>query len=176
MVGAVLRRYIEPLMEPRNGLDPLESIRIGTKALAYWPQRFVSDPDADATLRLFGEVVASGRTLALMAHFSHPRELEPGLLGEAVHRIRGTGAVIRTQAPLIRSINDDPAAWRAMWRTPIRMRLGPDYMFVERDNGPPDYFPLPLARGSEILRDSYHGLSCLDRTVHGPSKPADARA
>ena len=51
----VLRRYIEPLLDPR--LDHLESIRIGTKSLSYWPQRFVTDPDADATLRLFGEVV-----------------------------------------------------------------------------------------------------------------------
>ena len=73
MGEAVLRRYIEPLLDPR--LEHLESIRIGTKSLSYWPQRFVTDPDADATLRLFGEVVASGRTLALMSHFSHPREL-----------------------------------------------------------------------------------------------------
>jgi len=89
MSEAVLRRYVQPLIEPGNGLDHLESIRIGTKSLAYWPQRFVTDPDADATLRLFGEVVASSRTLALMAHFSHPRELEPAVLAEAVRRIRG---------------------------------------------------------------------------------------
>ena len=61
----------------RPGLEHIESIRIGTKSLAYWPQRFVTDPDADDTLRLFEEVGAAGKTLALMAHFSHPRELEP---------------------------------------------------------------------------------------------------
>src|SRR3984893_12194013 len=120
----VLRRYLQPLIDPVNRLDHLESIRIGTKSLAYWPQRFVSDPDADATLGLFTEVVASGRTLALMAHFSHTRELEPPVPGEAVRRISGTGAVIRTQAPLIRAINDDPEAWRAMWRTPGRVGMG----------------------------------------------------
>jgi L-lysine 2,3-aminomutase len=86
----VLRRYIEPLLDPR--LDHLESIRIGTKSLSYWPQRYVTDPDADATLRLFGEVTDSGRTLALMAHFSHPRELEPSILAEAVHAGSGVPA------------------------------------------------------------------------------------
>jgi L-lysine 2,3-aminomutase len=170
MGEAVLRRYIEPLLDPR--LDHLESIRIGTKSLSYWPQRFVSDPDADATLRLFGEVVASGRALALMAHFSHPRELEPPLLEQAVHRIRETGAVIRTQAPLIRSINDDPAAWRAMWRSQVRLGMVPYYMFVERDTGPQDYFAVPLARGYEIFRDAYQGVSGLCRTVRGPSMSA----
>ena len=166
----VLRRYIEPLLDPR--LDHLESIRIGTKSLSYWPQRYVTDPDADATLRLFGEVTDSGRTLALMAHFSHPRELEPSMLDEAVRRIRSTGAVIRTQAPLIRSINDDPATWRSMWRTQVRLGMIPYYMFVERDTGPQDYFAVPLARGYEIFRDAYQGVSGLARTVRGPSMSA----
>ena len=145
MGAPVLRRYIEPLLDPR--LDHLESIRIGSKSLGYWPQRFVTDPDADETLRLFEDVVASGRCLAFMAHFSHPRELESPLVAEAVRRIRATGAVIRTQAPLIRSINDDPAIWAGMWRTQVRMGMIPYYMFVERDTGPQDYFAVPLARG-----------------------------
>ena len=81
MGATVLRRYIEPLLEP--GLEHIESIRIGSKSLAYWPQRFVSDPDADDTLRLFEQVVGSGRSLAFMAHFSHPRELESALVAEA---------------------------------------------------------------------------------------------
>jgi KamA family protein len=166
----VLRRYIEPLLDPR--LDHLESIRIGTKSLAYWPHRFVSDPDADDTLRLFEEVVRSGRNLAFMAHFSHPRELEPPAVSQAVSRITATGAVIRTQAPLIRSINDDPQIWAGMWRRQQRMGMIPYYMFVERDTGPQDYFAVPLARGYEIFRDAYRSVSGLCRTVRGPSMSA----
>jgi L-lysine 2,3-aminomutase len=167
----VLRRYIEPLLtDPR--LEHVESIRIGTKSLAYWPQRFVTDPDADATLRLFEEVQAAGKTLALMAHFSHPRELEPSIVETAVRNIRGTGAVIRTQAPLIRSINDSPQTWQSMWRTQLRMGMIPYYMFVERDTGPQDYFAVPLARAYEIFREAYQHVSGLCRTVRGPSMSA----
>jgi KamA family protein len=166
----VLRRYLEPLLDP--ALEQLESIRIGTKSLAYWPQRFVSDPDAASTLRLFEEVRAAGRTLAFMAHFSHPRELEPAIAAEAVRRIRDTGAVIRTQAPLIRTINDEPGIWSGMWRAQARMGMVPYYMFVERDTGPQDYFAVPLARAHEIFRDAYAGVSGLCRTVRGPSMSA----
>ena len=172
MGEAVLRRYIAPLIDPASGLDHLESIRIGTKSLSYWPQRFVTDPDADETLKLFGEVVASGKTLALMAHFTHPRELEPSILDDAVRRITSTGAVIRTQAPVIRSINDYPLAWQTMWRTQVRMGMVPYYMFVERDTGPQDYFAVPLGRAWEIFRDAYQGTSGLCRTVRGPSMSA----
>ena len=166
----VLRRYLEPLLDP--SLEHLESIRIGTKSLAYWPQRFVTDPDAAATLRLFEEVRAAGRTLAFMAHFSHPRELEPPVVGQAVRQIRDAGAVIRTQAPLIRSINDDPGIWASMWRTQAQLGMVPYYMFVERDTGPQDYFAVPLARAHEIFRDAYAGVSGLCRTVRGPSMSA----
>jgi KamA family protein len=168
MGTGVLRRYVEPLL----GLDQLESIRIGTKALSYWPQRFVSDPDADDALRLFEEVVAAGKNLALMAHFTHPRELEPPLLARAIARLRATGAVIRTQAPLIRSINDDAGTWSALWRMQLRLGLVPYYMFVERDTGPQGYFAVPLVRAAEIFRDAYSSVSGLCRTVRGPSMSA----
>jgi L-lysine 2,3-aminomutase len=170
MGAPVLRRYVEPLLDPR--LDHVDSIRIGTKSLAYWPHRFVNDPDADDTLRLFEQVVRSGRSLAFMAHFSHPRELEPAVVGEAVRRIAATGAVIRTQAPLIRSINDAPEIWALMWRRQQRMGMVPYYMFVERDTGPQDYFAVPLARGYEIFGDAYRAVSGLCRTVRGPSMSA----
>ena len=170
MGAPVLRRYIEPLLAP--GMEHIESIRIGSKALAYWPQRFVTDPDADDTLRLFEQVVASGRALAFMAHFSHPRELEPPLVAEAVRRIRAAGGVIRTQAPLIRTINDDAATWAAMWRAQVRLGMVPYYMFVERDTGPQDYFAVPLTRGYTIFRRAYRQVSGLCRTVRGPSMSA----
>ncbi|WP_436892063.1 KamA family radical SAM protein [Nocardiopsis dassonvillei] len=168
MGEGVISKYIEPLLE----IEHLEAIRIGTKALAYWPQRFVTDPDADDTLRLFEKVVASGKNLAFMAHFSHPNEMRPEIVQEAVRRIRSTGAVIRTQAPLIRTINDDPATWESMWRTHLRHGMVPYYMFVERDTGPQDYFAVPLAEAYEIFRGAYRNVSGLARTVRGPSMSA----
>ena len=107
-----------------------------------------------------------------MAHFSHPRELEPPLVAEAVRRIRSTGAVIRTQAPLIRTINDRPATWAAMWRKQVRMGMVPYYMFVERDTGPQDYFAVSLAHAYGIYSAAYRQVSGLCRTVRGPSMSA----
>jgi KamA family protein len=170
MGASMLRKYIEPLLSPE--LEHIESIRIGTKSLAYWPQRFVTDPDADDTLRLFEEVRATGKTLALMAHFSHPRELEPHQVSAAVARIRSAGALIRTQAPLIRTINDCAETWQTMWRAHLRLGMVPYYMFVERDTGPQGYFAVPLARAAEIFRDAYSSVSGLCRTVRGPSMSA----
>ena len=166
----VLRRYIEPLLTP--DLAHVQNIRIGTKALAYWPQRFVSDQDADDCLRLFEEIVAAGRHIAIMAHYSHPVELEPTVAGDAVRRVRDTGAQIRMQAPLIRHVNDDSYAWSALWRTGVRLGLIPYYMFVERDTGARRYFEVPIVRAYDIFRQAYSSVSGLARSVRGPSMSA----
>jgi len=137
MSSKVLRRLIEPLLG--RGLEHLHSIRIGSKALAYWPYRFTTDPDADDLLWLFEEVGSRGRQLAFMAHFSHPRELGTGEARRAMQRIRNTGASIRTQSPLIRHVNDGPAIWASMWREQVRLGAVPYYMFVARDTGPRQY-------------------------------------
>jgi len=170
MKTAVLKRYIEPLLDP--SLDHLESIRFGTKAPAYWPFRFTTAPDAEELLRLFRRIRRSGRHVALMAHYSHPRELETPAAQEAVRRIQETGAVVRCQAPLIRHVNDSADIWRDLWSNQIRLGAVPYYMFVERDTGPRHYFEVPLARSLRIFQEAYRGISGLGRTVRGPSMSA----
>ncbi|MBL9101162.1 MAG: lysine 2,3-aminomutase [Myxococcales bacterium] len=170
MRAAVLRRYIEPLLA--GDLPGLTTIRIGSKALAYWPQRFLFDDDAEDLLRLFESVTSRGIQLAFMAHASHPRELETPAAEAAVRRVRATGAVIRCQAPLIRRVNDDAQVWAELWRRQVRLGMVPYYMFVERDTGPKEYFKVPLARALEIFGGAYRQVSGLCRTVRGPSMSA----
>ncbi len=170
MNSRLLRRNIEPLLDPR--LSHIRSIRIGTKSLAFWPHRFLTDPDADDLLRLFEQVRASGRQLAFMAHFSHPRELQTAAVQEAVRRILDTGAVIRCQAPLIRHVNDKAEVWAEMWRRQVAMGAIPYYLFVERDTGPKQYFEVSLARTLRIFSNAYREVSGLARTVRGPSMSA----
>lgn len=170
MKTKALRRYIEPLLAP--GLEHVQSIRIGTKSLAYWPQRFVTDADADEVLELFEEVIAAGRHLALMAHASHPAELRPEIARTAIRRVRDTGAEIRMQAPALRHVNDDARVWAELWREGVRLGMVPYYMFVERDTGPRGYFELPLARCHEIFTRAFRRVSGLARTARGPSMSA----
>ncbi len=170
MKAGALRRYLEPLLDP--SLEQVRSIRIGSKALAYWPHRFVTDEDADEVLRLFEEIVESGRHLAFMAHYSHPRELETPIAQTAVRRIQGTGVVIRSQAPLIRRVNDSADDWAEMWKRQVQLGVVPYYMFVARNTGARAYFEVPLVRALQIFRGAYRQVSGLARTVRGPSMSA----
>jgi KamA family protein len=166
----VFERYVEPLLSPQ--LEHIRHIRIGTKSVAYWPQRFVTDLHAGEMLRLFERIVDSGRHLAVMGHYNHPVEISTPIAQEAIRRIRATGANIRMQSPVVRHVNDKAELWAELWRTGTQLGCIPYYMFVERDTGARNYFELPLVRAWEIFRDAYQQVSGLARTARGPSMSA----
>ncbi len=166
-----LAEYIEPLLTA--DLPNLRHIRIGTKALSYWPYKFLADGEAEDLLALFRKIGDCGKHLAIMAHFNHPRELEPEPVRQAIARVRETGAIIRTQSPLLAHINDDPVLWTEMWNTQVDLGCIPYYMFVARDTGAQHYFAVPLVRTWEIFREAYQRVSGLCRTVRGPSMSAN---
>lgn len=165
-----LESYLAGLTAPE--FEHVQTIRIGSKALSFWPYRFVTDSDADGLLRLFERLVNSGKHVAFMAHFNHWREMDTPVAQEAIRRIRDTGAEIRSQSPLVAHINDSADVWARMWRTQVRLGVVPYYMFVERDTGAKRYFEVPLMRAAEIYRSAMMQVSGLARTARGPSMSA----
>ena len=163
------RRYLDPLIDGRKETAHISTIRVGTKSLTYWPYRYTHDDDADDLLRLFERVSRSGKHLTIQAHFTHPHELQTPQVEEAVRSLRMTGANIRTQAPIVRGINDDSAVWADMWTRQVTMGMVPYYMFIERDTGPRHYFELPLVRAHRIFKEAVSKVSGIARTVRGPS-------
>lgn len=167
MKTKILEAYIRPLLE--SNLNNLRNIRIGSKALAYWPYRFLTDDDANDLLKLFSDIKKAGKHLAFMAHFNHPVELDPPAVKEAIAEILKTGAAIRTQSPLLKHINDTPEIWSQMWKKQVELGCIPYYMFVARNTGADHYFSLPLVEAWKIFREAYQSVSGISRTVRGPS-------
>jgi KamA family protein len=163
--------YFNALLDAE--IPHLKTIRIGTKALTYWPYRFTTDDDADDLLRLFEKTIKRGVHISIMAHFNHYRALETEAVQEAIRRIRATGAQIRTQSPVLRHINDSGKIWAKMWRKQVDLGLVPYYMFIARDTGAQEYFAVDLESAFNIYNDAYNQVSGICRTVRGPSMSSD---
>ena len=170
MKASMFSVYIDALLDAK--LPNLKTIRIGTKAVSYWPYKFLTDSDATETLKNFEKIVKSGTHLAIMAHFNHLTELSTDPIKEAIKRIRNTGAQIRTQSPLLAHINDDADMWAKMWQKQVSLGCIPYYMFVVRDTGAQHYFGVPLVKAEKIFRSAFRKVSGLARTVRGPSMSA----
>jgi len=170
MKNKIFASYIDAILDA--SIPNLQTIRIGTKALGYWPYKFLTDDDAEDTLRTFEKIVKSGKNLAIMAHFNHPVELSTDAVQKAIASIRNTGAQIRTQSPIMRNINADAGVWAEMWRKQVNLNCIPYYMFLARDTGAQHYFKVPLVEAWNIFRDAYQQVSGVCRTVRGPSMSA----
>ena len=172
MNSKALNHYITSLLIPE--LDHIQNIRIGSKALTFWPYRFVTDEDSKVLLDTFEKVAQSGKHLAFMAHYNHGQELHTEVSQKAISLIRQTGAEIRSQGPLLKGINDSSHAWASLWQEQVKQGIIPYYMFIERDTGPKHFFEIPLAKAWKIYSQAINQVSGLCRTARGPSMSMEA--
>lgn len=171
MRSNVLRQQVDAILAAR--LEHIQTIRFGTKALSYWPYRFTTDDDADGLLDVFRAVIATGRHVAVMAHFNHPSELRSPETREAIRRVRATGAEIRTQTPMLRGVNDSAAVLADLWSEQVRQGCIPYYLFAARDTGAQRFFGVPLEESHQIYSEALRLSGGLVGTVRGPVMSAD---
>jgi len=153
----------------------IESIRIGTKELAFYPDRF--DDTFFQMLDDFHQAYPETR-LRFMVHFNHPDEfLQKDAAGNYIDHPEGglrwlentrksaqrlgerNWLSIDNQAPLIAGINDDSDILRIMQREMRRNRIENHYFFCGRDIIGHKAFNLPIEKAWHILNESQKGLS-----------------
>jgi KamA family protein len=167
MKASIFDAYISKILDAN--IDHLQTIRIGSKSLSFWPYRYLTDEDANEMIAIFEKITRAGKNLSFMAHFNHPRELNTPAVKKAIQQIRNTGAIIRTQSPILKHINAHGDTWAKMWKKQVILGMVPYYMFIARDTGSHDYFGIPLVEAWRIFRKAYIQVSGIARTVRGPS-------
>ena len=168
MKTKLIAQYFEPFKDPEF-LPHIKNLRIGTRALTFWPQRFTTDDDADALMDLLREVKeVGGRHVAIMSHLGHVRELQTDKVRHAIHRLKQeAGCIIRSQSPVMRGINDDAEVWAQKWREEVRLGIVPYYMLMARDTG---------AQASSTCRSSARSSSTPTRSAPPPASAAPRAA
>jgi len=153
----------------------IESIRVGTKELAFYPDRF--DDTFFAMMDDFHEVYPEMK-FRFMVHFNHPDEFlqkdandnfiekpEGGLVWvesteKAVKQLASRNWIsIENQAPLIKGISNDADALRIMQRELKRNRIENHYFFCGRDIIGHKAFNLGIEEAWQLLNKSQQGLS-----------------
>ncbi len=153
----------------------IENIRIGTKELAFFPDRF--DKEFFAMMDDF-HAAYPGIRFRMMVHFNHPDEFlqkdenrnfidnpDGGLMWiestrRAVEQLANRNWIsIENQAPFIKGISNDASAIRIMQRELKRNRIENHYFFCGRDIIGHKAFNLPIEEAWKLLNDSQKGLS-----------------
>lgn len=156
----------------------IESIRLGTKELAFFPDRF--DTAFFEMVDKFHAAYPETK-LRIVVHFNHPDEFlkkdeegnyleQPGgglqwldNTKRAVQQLaRREFLSLDNQSPIIKGINDDPDALRIMQREMKRNRVENHYFFCGRDIIGHKAFNVPIETAWRVLNESHKGLSGIE--------------
>lgn len=170
------------LFDYLNGLAEagLEVIRIGTKEMAFFPERF--DDNFFEMLDLFHELHPHV-LVAFMVHFTHPDEflhvtndgewvrdehgrfLRNRLVESAAQRLRSRPFVtLENQTPIIDQVNDNADVLRTMQQELKRMGVNNHYYFQCREIEGFRAFAVPVETAWKLHTESQHGLSGIERS------------
>ncbi len=148
-----LKKIIHALME----IEHVKVIRLGTKMLAFDPNRVLDDPEL---CDLIKSCVDSGKQIYMMTHFNHVREITD-LAIKAVKTMHHTGAVLCNQTPMIHGVNDTPEILAELFQELSVIGVPPYYVFQCRPaSGNKDY-AVGVERGYKVFEEAKNRVSGL---------------
>jgi len=148
---------LENIVSGLREIDHVKIIRIGTKMPAFNPYRIIDDP---SLLEMVASCSDDWKTIYVMTHFVHPRELTDAAI-KALELLRKAGAVIANQAPLIRGVNDSPETLAELLEKLSYIGLAPYYIFQCRPALNNRTYTVPIEEGYGIFEQAVSNVSGL---------------
>jgi len=142
-------------------IEHVQIIRLGSKIPVFNPMRIYED---EALLETIREVSVPEKRVYVMAHINHPRELTKEAL-RALKALQDAGSIVVNQTPILRGINDDPAALGELLDRLSWAGVTPYYFFVNRPVAGNREFVLPLAQVYRIVEEAKARTSGLGKRV-----------
>jgi KamA family protein len=137
----------------------LNTIRIGSRAIVYYPRRFRDE----ALALMFRKILDAGKTCVLVTHINHFAEVSEEAQ-EHLANLRRLGVLLYNQTVLLKNVNDDPAILAGTFQKLHVLGVRPYYLFQARPVKGASHFQVPLQRGVEIAHGANRHLSGIEKT------------
>ncbi len=141
---------LENIVRQLSEIDHVRIIRIGTKVPAFNPYRIIEEP---ALLEMIDKYSSGQKTIYVMTHFIHPRELTDSAV-KAVGLLQKAGAVTANQMPLIRGVNSKPEVLAELLAELSFIGAVPYYIFQCRPALGNKAYTVPIEQGYEIVEQA----------------------
>lgn len=139
-----------PIISKVREIDHVQIIRIGTKVPAFNPFRILNDPSLLEMIRAYS---ADDKKIYIMAHFNHVRELTPQAI-ESLNLLMRAGAILVSQTPLIRGVNDDPKSLADLFNKLSFIGVPPYYVFLCRPTLGNFTYAVPVEEGYRMFEEA----------------------
>ncbi|WP_442869435.1 KamA family radical SAM protein [Bradyrhizobium sp. CCBAU 11434] len=150
---------LDKILDHLLSIPHLQSIRFGTKIVAFQPKR-LQDP---ALRDVFRRIHKAGKTGVIVTHFDHVGEISVDAQ-RSIGLLRTQGVQFLNQSVLLANVNDDPEILAATFAKCHQVGVHPYYLFQGRPVKGASHFQVSLRRGLEIARGINQRLSGIQKT------------
>ncbi len=134
---------LDYILSQLRKIDHVEIIRFGTRLPVLAPQRFFDDELLD--------ILEKHSPVWINTHFNHPKEITE-LSQEAVDRLLRRGIPVNNQTVLLRGVNDDPQTMLSLFRSLLKIKVKPQYLFHCDPIKGAVHFRTTLDKGLQIMK------------------------
>ncbi len=142
-------KKIEKILNELVKIDHIKIIRVGTKILAFRPQRITSDK----TLQDLFLKIGKQKRLVIITHFDHPNEISTET-EKAIRCLKNLNIVLFNQFPLLKGINDSSDVISKLVSRLFCLGVIPYYIFACRHTVGNKSFVLPLEKAYSIFLET----------------------
>ena len=146
------------ILEHFSDLPQIRGIRIATKALSFYPLRFLDDQ----LLSILSACNKKKKHITIIAHISHPAEFS-GTMVAAIEKIEKAGASIRSQPVLARGINDSVETLTRLFQKAFDHKIPPYYLSQFMPVRGVEQYALPIDQAYQIVAKVNEELSGLEK-------------
>jgi len=139
----------------------IKTLRIGTRCLAYLPQRIIEDK---RLLSFFQENSRGDKKIYLVTHFNHPREIT-NITKKAVDLLLARKIILLSQTVLLKGVNDEPKILNKLFNQLTAIGIIPYYLFQCRPVKGETHFQIPIEAGIKNFEKAKKYCSGLSKTA-----------
>jgi KamA family protein len=152
---------LEKIIAPLRDIDHVNTIRIGTKMVAYNPYRILNDGSLHEMIRRYS---TKNKRIYIMSHFTHPRELTDVAI-DGVNLLYELGARVLNQTPILKGINGRIETINALFNKLAAIGIQPYTILICRPEEGNIGFSMPIEKALDIFTKAKSKCSGLARTA-----------
>ena len=146
------------ILESFLKLKQIRGIRIATKALSFYPARFLDNE----LISILSNCNKYQKHICIIAQISHPAEFSDVMV-EAAGKIQQTGASIRSQPVLAYGINDDVQTLTKLFQKAFDYKIIPYYLVLFMPVRGVEQYAIPIDDAYNIVASGNNELSGLEK-------------
>jgi len=147
------------ILEAIININHIKYVRIGTKILAYLPQRITEEPEFISKLKELNKK----KPILIVTHFDHYKEVSTETI-EAIRMFNCAGLKLLSQTTLLKGINDNVETMKQLFETFIAYNIFPYYIFQTMPAKGATHYQVKFVDAIKLINDFSINLSGLGKS------------